>query len=120
VKPVVAELMDKIGMLLEVLTQGKHKDMFSLRKYTDEERDKLLSVMGDLYERFIDVVAESRGLTKEAVAEIATGEVWSAQEALELGLIDEIKVYEEVVEDLARETKTSPKRVIGVGPKKLS
>jgi protease-4 len=43
-----------------------------------------------IYDQFIAKVAEGRKLKKEAVQEIAQGRVWSGQEALKLGLVDEM------------------------------
>lgn len=44
----------------------------------------------DIYSRFLDLVAEGRGLKREAVAEIAEGRVWSGSNAKGLGLVDEL------------------------------
>jgi len=119
IKPVLADLMDRIGLLLEILTEGKHKDMsFPHRKSTPEEKKKMQSLLKDAYERFIEIVSTSRKMSKEQVRNLATGEVFSSQKALELGLIDGLKSYEEVVDELAKKTKVSPKRITEVKPKK--
>ena len=44
----------------------------------------------DIYEEFIGVVAEGRGMTYEEVDAIARGRVWTGQDALEIGLVDEL------------------------------
>jgi len=43
-----------------------------------------------IYQRFINVVAEGRELTHEQAATLATGGVWSGEDALGLGLVDEL------------------------------
>lgn len=42
------------------------------------------------YREFLDIVAEGRNTTPEAIDKIAQGRVWSGQRALELGLVDEL------------------------------
>ncbi len=118
-KPVLADLMDRIGMVLEILTEGKHKDMsYPHRTWSPEEKEKMQSLLKDAYERFIEIVSTSRKMSKEKIRNLATGEVFSSQRALELGLIDGLKAYDEVVEELSRETKVSSKRITEIKPKK--
>ena len=47
-------------------------------------------MVDEYYEQFIDVVAEGRGLIKEEVKNLATGQLYSGTEAKELGLVDEL------------------------------
>lgn len=89
---------------------------FFHRKYTEEESVKLQSLLNDVYERFLDVVSSSRNIPKRFKG--LTGEIFSSQKAEELGLIDDVKHYEDVVDELAKQTKISPKKVIEVKPKK--
>lgn len=88
----VAGLMEKIGVEDQTLTTGDFKDSGSmLRRMRPEERAQLQSVLDDLYARFVEVVDEGRdGLDAEQVRELADGRIYSARQALELGLIDAI------------------------------
>ena len=43
-----------------------------------------------IYDHFINIVAEGRGLTPERVDEIAQGRVWCGNEALGIDLVNEI------------------------------
>lgn len=51
------------------------------------------AIVVDLATAFADAVAAGRGLTAEQAAAIATGEVWTAQRALGLGLIDRVATW---------------------------
>jgi protease IV len=44
----------------------------------------------DIYDIFLEKVADGRNMTKEAVDEIGQGRVWSGENALEIGLVDEL------------------------------
>ena len=78
---------------VNVVTVGsnKHSDMFSLvRPFDGEETAYLQAYVEDIYTQFVNMVAEGRDMTPEAVDEIAQGRVWTGAEALGLGLVDEI------------------------------
>jgi protease-4 len=97
--PRAPRLLDRIGVSVEEVRAGRLKGMGApWRDDTDEERAKEQALVDAFYEAFVDRVAESRGLSKNRVRELATGEVWLAPQARELGLIDEIGDIERAVE----------------------
>lgn len=49
------------------------------------------------YRQFLSVVAESRDMEVEEVGEVAKGRIWSGEDALELGLVDELGDLEDAV-----------------------
>ena len=78
---------------VNVVTVGsnKHSDLFSLvRPFDGEETAYLQAYVEDIYTQFVNMVAEGRDMTPEAVDEIAQGRVWTGAEALGIGLVDEI------------------------------
>ncbi len=84
-------LADKIGITDVTIKSGKNKDMLNpLRTPTAEETNILQITVNDMYDRFVSVVARSRNLEPEKVREIADGRIYTARQALELSLIDEI------------------------------
>jgi protease-4 len=87
----VRELLEKLGIQIETFQGGKYKDMYwGLRELTPEEEEIMQEMVNEYYEQFIDVVAEGRGLTKEEVKNLATGQLYSGTKAKELGLVDEL------------------------------
>ena len=54
-------------------------------------------VINKTYDKFISNVATHRGIEKEEVDGIAQGQVWTGNEALENGLIDEIGNIDEAI-----------------------
>lgn len=93
-------LYKMIGVEVETIKTGRHKDMFG-RTLTPEERDLMQQISDQAYEQFITEVAEGRGLDLEEVRELATGELYLGSQALELGLIDRLGGIDEAVEYLA-------------------
>jgi len=94
----VEELMEKIGVDATVITSGPSKDMGSLfREMTEEEQALWRSIIDEVYDGFVEIVAQARDLPLEDVRELADGRVYTGQQALELGLVDEVGTSDDAV-----------------------
>lgn len=113
----VRALLDKLGIHLELLHEGRHKDAYQgFRDLTDEERTKLQAVIADSYRGFVETVARERHKPIDQVLPLATGEFWSGRKALELGLIDALGDRDAALQDLAQTTGVPVERTVRVGP----
>ena len=91
-------LYDKLGIEEVLIVSGRNKGMGSSgSKLTDEQRAIYQSLVDESYEQFVDIVANARGLSVERTKEIADGRIYSANQALDAGLIDSIKSYDEAI-----------------------
>jgi protease IV len=89
--PDLKGLFDKIGVRMETVKAGKYKDMYAgMRALTDEEKALIQKNTDQIYEQFIDVVAEGRHMDKQKVRDLATGQIYLGPDAKDLGLVDEI------------------------------
>ncbi len=119
VKPVLKDILEKIGIGYEVVKKGKHKDMWLFtRNYSDEERESINELQNDVYSRFVEIVSEGRGISSEKVLPLATGELFSARKSLENKLIDEISGFDKALGDLCKEVKAKPEKAIYIRIKK--
>ncbi|HYK94162.1 MAG TPA: signal peptide peptidase SppA, partial [Thermoplasmata archaeon] len=85
----VRQLLEKVGIEVDLLHQGRHKDAFQgIRPLNEEERTKVMAVAEDSYRSFVQVVAQARRRPYEEIVPLATGEFWSGRRAAELGLVD--------------------------------
>ena len=109
-----AGLMEKIGIEDQTITTGAYKDAGSmLRRMTPDERAQLQSVLDDMFARFREVVGRGRkNLSAEQIAELADGRIYSANQALENGLIDRIGGLQEAVARAERRAGISKSRVV--------
>ncbi|MAG31413.1 MAG: signal peptide peptidase SppA [Deltaproteobacteria bacterium] len=109
-----AGLMEKVGIEDQTITGGIHKDVGSpFRRLSAVEREQLQSIVDDLHARFREIVERGRPeLTSEQVRELANGQIYSAQQALENGLVDRLGTLEEAVESLERELGVDSSRVV--------
>ncbi len=97
-RPVIQELLTKIGVSVEVTHEGKLKGMFQpWHEPTPDEQAKMKELTAEYYDWFVNTVAEARGLDLARVREYATGEVFTGAKAKEIGLIDELGDFEAAV-----------------------
>ncbi|MFI5415587.1 MAG: signal peptide peptidase SppA, partial [Candidatus Lutacidiplasmatales archaeon] len=113
----VRRLLDRIGVDVELLHEGRHKDAYQgLRPLSDEERTKLQAVAKDSYESFVAMVARERKRPIEEIRALATGEFWSGRRAKELGLVDQLGDREEALTELSRLTGVPVTKAVRVVP----
>jgi len=96
------ELMEKIGVDIEVLKSGEFKDIGSPhRKLTEQDKEMVRALIFDIQSQFVEAVAQGRNLPIEKVREIADGRIFSGSQGLELGLVDQLGNFQDAV-DLAK------------------
>ncbi|HET91976.1 MAG TPA: signal peptide peptidase SppA [Chloroflexi bacterium] len=94
----VEDLMEKIGVDAVVITSGPSKDIGSpFREMTEEEQSLWESIIDETYDGFVQVVAQARDLPLAEVQDLADGRIYTGQQALALGLVDELGVLEDAV-----------------------
>lgn len=101
--PNTGELMNKkLGITTDVVTTNQHSDMISVtRRMTDFERNLMQEFVETTYDVFLQRVADGRKMTKEAVDEIGQGRVWTGENALGIGLVDELGGLNRAIEAAA-------------------
>lgn len=109
----VAELLDKWGIGVGTVKSGPLKDFWSpLRESRPEEVALMQGITDRLHERFLGLLQESRHLTPEALATVATGRIFDAGQAKELGLADSIGYLEDAVAHVRKRAGVTEARVI--------
>ena len=89
--PNIQGIANNNGLTFDSVKTGKFADMFTAsRPKTPEELNVIQTLVDQFYSRFKDRVATGRKLKVEAVEEIAQGRVWSGEEAIKIGLVDEL------------------------------
>ncbi len=117
-RPVMEQLLRKIGVDFSVFKAGRLKDMGGFwRSSTPEEDEKHQGLINEIYENFVDVVAQGRSLEASQVRELATGEVVTARRGVELGLVDRIGDFNDALVLAAQLGKAQP-RPLWVRPRR--
>lgn len=85
------------------ITRGALKDAGDpSRDMTPQEQAYFQSLVDNMYGQFIHDVATGRHTTEDRIKPLATGQVWTGEQALPLGLIDKIGGYRTALLDTAR------------------
>jgi protease IV len=92
-------LNNKLGITTDVVKTGRLSDFLSpTRKVSELERSIFQGQVEEGYDIFLDRVAEGRNITKEEVMKVASGRVWTGNQALENGLVDVLGGLEDAIE----------------------
>lgn len=101
--PNIEGLMNKIGVRTEVIKSGRHKDIATVfRGISKEDREILQNVLDNVHSQFINAVAEGRKILPDDVRRVADGRVYTGEQALKVGLVDELGNLEDAVRAAAR------------------
>ena len=97
--PVTGEFFkNKMGITFDEAKTNAHSNIMTTTNALDDHEYRVIQEsVEQVYDRFISLVAEGRGMTKEEVDEIAQGRVWAGADALEIGLVDELGNLEDAI-----------------------
>jgi protease IV len=108
--PDASALMERVGIRFEVVKSAEHKDVGSpFRPISPEDREILSAMVQDVYDQFVAVVVDERGLSRAAVEALADGRIVSGRQALAGGLIDRLGNLEDAV--------SAAGQMAGLGPR---
>ena len=94
----LSQFMEKHGVRVNTFTAGRNKDMLGISTpVTPEHREIMQSLADECYYQFVEIVAESRGLTMEETLELADGRIYTAWQALDRGLIDVVGRFDDAL-----------------------
>ncbi|MEC7640719.1 MAG: signal peptide peptidase SppA [Nitrospinota bacterium] len=107
-------LMEKVGVDWEVVKSADKKDFLSpFRPFTEKERQLFQENINGMHQRFVEIIAKNRpGLELQTVRKLADGRIFSAQQALDHKLTDQIGYLDDVLERVKKELKVSDFKVV--------
>ena len=92
-------LFQKVGLKLEVIKSGLHKDIGSpARALMPEEKAMLQESIDDAYAQFFDAVRLGRRMDAEKLKGLADGRIFTGRQALKAGLVDELGDQEDAIQ----------------------
>ena len=112
-------LSEKIGITDVTIKSGANKDMLNPFQAVNTNQLALLQVLiDDMQTRFSGIVVESRKLDRAAKPELFDGRIFSASDALNKGLIDEVGYWNDALARTAQLLDTGALRVIRYEPQR--
>jgi len=89
---------NKLGVTFDKESIGQYADYGSLtHEWSDREHEVAQGMVKKIYGEFKQKVSDGRGISMDSVEVIARGRVWTGQDALEIGLVDEIGGLDEAL-----------------------
>ena len=84
-------IMGKIGIKTEVVKSGRFKDIgSSTRDLTVADRELLQGMIDDVHSQFVTAISEGRNIPIDRLQPFVDGRIFTGQQALDAGLIDEL------------------------------
>jgi protease-4 len=94
----ISGLLEKYGVKAVTITAGRNKAMGSTTEPMTAEQLRIFqSLVDEAYTQFVTIVAEGRNLKIDEVRALADGRIYTASQARDLGLVDEIGSFEDAV-----------------------
>lgn len=98
-RPNVRGLLHNLGINTETISRGRYAYLNDITTPMDEDgRRKLVTEMDHVYDQFVDRVAKGRDLSPEAVDEVGRGRVWTAAQAIDNDLVDDLGGFQAAIE----------------------
>jgi protease-4 len=110
--PVLQNTMkNKLGITFDTVRTGRYSAFGTpFYDFSPEESRMIQTRVDGIYEDFLRIVSEGRGMTRDEVHAIAQGRVWSGAKALEIGLVDQIGGLDRAVQAAAQLAKVEKYR----------
>lgn len=108
--------LDKLGIQAHLEHIGEYKaasEAFTRDGMSDHHRENQISILDDLYDQLSSEIANARGETPDAVKELIDQGPFTAKQAIESKIVDEL-LYEEKLTDLATQIAGSKVKLVGI------
>ena len=112
--PDVSELITKkIGLKFDVVKTNEMADLGTMsRPINQAEGAQLQHMINRGYDLFTQRVADGRGISQDSVKVIAEGRVWTGEQGLKIGLVDELGNLDQAVAYAAQQAQLQKYRTV--------
>ena len=95
-------LLNKAGIKSTTFHSGRNKNMLNFDEPLTWEQKTIMESIGDeCYDQFVSIVSEARDISYDKTKKLSDGRIYTAKQALDNGLIDEIDSWQNMLIDLA-------------------
>ncbi|AGM23214.1 signal peptide peptidase SppA [Fusobacterium animalis] len=101
--PDFSKLITDNGVNIEKISEGEYSDLYSSDTFTEKKYNKIYNSNLKVYDDFLNVVSKARKIDKEKLKTIAEGRIWTGEEAVKIGLADEIGGLNETIYGIAED-----------------
>ena len=114
-KFVLGDLWKKLGVHWDsIITSDNAKMWSTLAPFTPHERERINALLDDTYNTFTANVAAARHIPPEKMPVLAKGRVWTGDQAVKIGLVDELGGIDATLAALKKYLKLDPADTVAV------
>lgn len=112
--PKIDELMtEKLGINVDTVQTNRFSAAFTpFFPSSPDEKRILQSEVDQIYEVFLERVADARHMSHDEVNEVAQGRVWTGKQAISKGLVDELGNLENTIQKAAEMANIGEYRIV--------
>ncbi|MBD3167634.1 signal peptide peptidase SppA [bacterium] len=105
-------MLAKLGIEAQFLQEGKYKsagELFTREEASEPASEALEAVLETMWQHWVETVAADRDLSRAQLEELVDGAIYTAREAQETGLIDEIAYHDQVRDEIEKQAGYKPR-----------
>lgn len=108
-KFVTGDLAERLGITWDRIEAGGESTFFSgFEDFSEAEWERFQEYLDRVYDEFVGMVAEGRGMDRAQVDQVARGRVWTGRDALEVGLVDDLGGFQTALAAIREELELEP------------
>jgi len=108
-------LLQKLGVSMDGVSTAENAGMWNMAAgFTPPQRARVNALLDNTYHTFISDVAAARKIPMEKMPEIAKGRVWTGDQAVKIGLVDELGGYDVALAAIRKALKLSENDLISL------
>ena len=110
---------DKVGVTTDIVKTNTFADLGDIsRPMREDEKALIQRGVEQTYDLFLTRCADGRGMTKAEIDSIGQGRVWTGEQALERGLVDQLGGMDDAIKEAATLAElTDYSVIVADGPK---
>jgi len=110
-------LLQKLGISTDGVSTAENAGMWNATApFTPPQRARVNALLDNTYHSFVSDVAAARKIPMEKMPEIAKGRVWTGDQAVKIGLVDELGGYDVALGAVRKALKLDDSRVVSLVP----
>ncbi|MBF0267274.1 MAG: signal peptide peptidase SppA [Alphaproteobacteria bacterium] len=105
-KMVMTDFLAKLGLSFDEVDVGANAGLLSMnRSFTPAQQAKMTAMLDRIYDDFTTKAGQGRKMDQQAMDKVARGRIFTGEQALKAGLIDELGGFQEALSAAKRAAK---------------
>ena len=108
-------LLQKLGVSVDGVSTSENAEMWSAATtFTPAQRARVNALLDNTYHSFLSDVSAARKIPMEKMPDIAKGRVWTGDQAVKIGLVDDLGGYDVALASVRKALKLDEKALLAI------